>query len=146
MNEVIEFINKLVDEYKYKPLTDGLSESCREYYKQNIPNYLSIEGNSNQKLYSDKGTLICDGYDRIVIGDYGAYIEFNDNQAIKNNFVVKEGQEYRFQPRYSNVKYYWLTTIDNSDCKIYLQRNTVRYADYIPGKFYISVYEVSLNG
>lgn len=54
------------------------------------------------------GSLICEWYDRIVIGDYGAFIEFPES-AIRNNFEVEKGQEYRINDeRYSSrVKYHW---------------------------------------
>lgn len=130
--------NELARKYNYKKLPSFMSENMREVYKQTIPSFLS----SSQPLYTLNGTLICKNFDRIVIGDYGAYIEFSSDQANKENFIIAPGQEYRLEPRYSNVKYIWLTINDDSEIKIYYQKNTVSYADYVPKKYYVSVYEV----
>ena len=99
-------------------------------------------------MYTYRNTLIANGYNRIVIGDYGAFIKFDKTQIIKNNIIVKRGQEYRINdPRYSaNIKYYWLTARDLSDIKIYLQKRIVDYADYLPEMFYVSPYEVWVKG
>ena len=101
----------------------------------------------NIPLYTMSGTKICNRYRRIVVGDYGAFVEFDDcDMKGCPCFIVKPGQEYRIQdPKYSkNVKYWWLTAIDDSGIKIYKQRRTVDYADYIPGMYYVSVHEVRL--
>lgn len=141
MNHPLEIINMLVDKYKYKPLPKDLSHEAREYYIYHIPQFLSIDG-VNMPLYTSKGTLLCSGYERIVVGDYGAYIEFSHEQANRELFVCAPGQEYRYEERYrNNVKYNWLTIGDGSNCKIYEQLRPVKYADYKPGMYYVSVYE-----
>jgi hypothetical protein len=143
MNEVEILINNLVNKYNYKKLPSNLSSKVKKIYYNNIPNILKI--NNNQfKIYSLKNTLISNMFNRIVIGDYGAFIEIDKCQIIKNNICIKHGQEYRFyDENYKyNVKYLWLTTIDNSDCKIYFQLKTVSYADYKIGCYYISPYDV----
>lgn len=136
------FQEELAEKYKYKKLNSELSKEVRDKYLINLPE-IDNPGDG-KKIYSLSGTLIADGYNEIVIGDYGAFIEFDKEQAIKENIKVKKGQEYRINdPNYNkNVKYYWLTAKDDSDVKIYYQRRTVSYADYIPGMFYVSPYEV----
>ena len=132
--------DKLTKKYNYKKLPEKLSISARLIYNKTIPTFL--QNSENQPLYTVNGSCICNSFDRIVIGDYGAYIEFSSEQANKELFIIAPGQEYRLEPRYSNVKYIWLTIDDDSRIKIYYQKNTVKYADYIPNKYYISVYEV----
>lgn len=130
----------LARKYKYQPLTKELSQKCREYFEENIPSF--FQAGNTQKLYTGNGSLICDGYERIVIGDYGAFVEFNVDQANKATFSVAKGQEYRISdPKYKNVKYYWYTINDGSNIKIYFQRRCVPYADYKPRMFYVSVHE-----
>lgn len=133
----------LAEKYKYKPLPKELSEKIREIYKKNIPSFLDISG-SIFPLYTLNNTQICNGYDRIVIGDYGAFIEFSE-EHITSDFIIKTGQEYRVNDdKYKkNIKYIWLTINDGSDVKIYLQKRKVSYADYKPKKYYVSVHEVS---
>lgn len=135
----------LAQKYKYKPLSKDLSQKYRQYFRENIPPVLSESGGI-ETLYTSFHSPICDGYDRIVIGDYGAFIEFSSLPYM--NYSIKSGQEYRvFDERYSkNVKYIWLTIDDGSDIKIYKQKKPVSYADYKPGKFYVSVHEVIVGG
>lgn len=132
--------DKLAKKYNYKKLSEKLSINARLIYNKTIPTFL--QNFENQPLYTVNGSCICNNFDRIVIGDYGAYVEFSGEQANKELFIIAPGQEYRLEPRYSNVKYIWLTIDDGSEIKIYYQKNTVKYADYIPNKYYISVYEV----
>lgn len=134
---VPNLINQLFKDYGYKKLSPDLSEYYRDLYLKDIPKFLNINGGG--PLFTLNGSLICQSYDRVVIGDYGAYVEFTTPGC---QFVVEKGQEYRYQDKYKNCKYFWLTVPDESHIKIYKQRHTVSYADYLVGKFYVSVYEV----
>lgn len=138
--------DQLSIKYKYKKLPILVSEFAIDYYKKNIPKQLLINGDNKFKIYSKQNTLISIGYNRIVIGDYGAFIEFDEKQVVKENICIKKGQEYRiYQDKYKkNVKYIWLTAKDGSEIKIYLQQKTVTYADYIPKMFYVSHYDILL--
>lgn len=135
----------LAQKYLYQPLPNDLSQRYREFFKENVPNFLCIDGDE-VTLTTSVGTPICNKYDRIVIGDYGAFIEFS-KEAIASEFVIQPGQEYRvYDDKYkSSVKYVWLTANDESGVKIYNQRRGVRYADYKPNKYYVSVHEVFVN-
>lgn len=136
----------LADKYKYKPLPGDLSEKYREYFTKNIPPFLHINGGG--ALYTCCGCEICNSYRRIVIGDYGAFVEFGEDDLPSPDeataFKIAPGQEYRVNDeRYAkNVKYIWLTTDDLSGIKIYHQKKRVTYADYQPGMYYVSVHEV----
>lgn len=132
---------KLAEKYKYKNLPDELSRKYHIFWIENIPERLHLNG-GKVPLFTINGTPICEWYDRIVIGDYGAFIEFSES-AKCTDFVCAPGQEYRINnERYNqHVKYYWLTIDDGSDIKIYKQIREVTYADYRPNKYYISVHE-----
>lgn len=142
-----EFEAQLAKDYKYKKIPVDYAKECRKFFKENIPDFLHMEGSSNQCLYTKNGSLLSIGYKRIVIGDYGAFIEIDPNQASVSTFEVKNGQEYRINdPKYCyNVKYHWYTIDDDSDIKIYYQIKGVSYADYVPGLFYVSVHEVAIQ-
>lgn len=94
----------LAIKYKYRPLKHDLLEKYRNFYLENIPSNLSLNGGT-ETLFTLNGSPICDGYDRIVIGDYGAFIEFSVSPY---SFIVKPDQEYRINDeRYSkHVKYH----------------------------------------
>ena len=134
--------DELSNKYNYKKLPEEESNIARSIYAETLPAFL-LSIDNNNPLYTINGSLICSSFDRIVIGDYGAYIEFSPKQANKDLFAVAAGQEYRINDlRYANVKYAWLTINDGSQVKIYYQKNAVSYADYKPKKYYVSVYEV----
>lgn len=137
----------MAQKYGYEPLTSELSWKYRNFFKENLPDFLKIYGDTIP-LYTNNGTLICNGYDRIVIGDYGAFIEFTKSQANSSEYIVKPGEEYRIDDNnYSkNVKYHWYTINDGSDIKIYWQRKKVTYADYKVNRYYISPHEVKTSG
>jgi hypothetical protein len=139
--------DELAEKYKYKKLPKELSKKVRKEYLKLLPTILKIDGDLDFKIYSKEGTLISNGYNRIVIGDYGAFIEFNKEQIVKENIIIKKGEEYRINDeKYSDkIKYFWLTAIDDSDIKIYYQQKTVSYADYIPNVFYVSPFEILLK-
>ena len=136
---------ELAEKYGYMKLPEELSQKYRNFFLENIPPHLKTDGD-NLCLYTKKGNLICKRYNRIVVGDYGAFIEFSKEDAA-DNFCVKIGQEYRINdPKYSkNVKYLWYTIDDDSDIKIYYQKRRVNYADYKRGMHYVSVHEVFIK-
>ena len=137
----------LAEKYKYSPLPEDLSVKYREFFKQNIPRFLCVEG-SKSPLYTCCGCMVCKSYRRIVIGDYGAFVEFGEEDRPSLDdappFKIAPGQEYRVSDeRYvKNVKFVWLTTNDLSGIKIYRQKRRVAYADYKPGMYYVSVHQV----
>lgn len=141
-------IAELVKKYNYAPLPAELSAEQHAQYLKELPSIFKIDGDESCELYCICGTKISNGYNRIVIGDYGAYIEFTPSQAVIENFIVAPGEEYRLNKQYRNtVKYYWLCPRNHPEVKIYFQQKPVKYADYQPFMFYISPYQtiVKLN-
>jgi hypothetical protein len=143
---IIDMQNQLSKFYNYHKLGDQLSSEVRKKYIDNLPECLNLNGNKNFKLYSIEETLISNGYNRIVIGDYGAFIEFDRNQVILDNIIIPNSQKYRIEDKKykKNVKYIWLTAKDTSNIKIYQQIKKVSYADYKIGMFYVSPYEIKI--
>jgi hypothetical protein len=142
--EMLTFQAWLAEKYKYKKIPlNAFSYNLIEKYKNSLPMWCKMSGD-NKALYSFAGTQLCTGYRRIVIGDYGAFVEIAPEQLLCGHIKCMPGQEYRFtDERYkNNVKYLWLTAKDSTNCKIYFQQKTVVYADYLPGMYYISPYEV----
>lgn len=142
-----EIIKQLVEEFGYKPVPPMFSEINKVIFRNELPNSLVEEGDGSVILYDMAGVMICHGYTRIVVGDYGAFIEFSEEQAAVCNFMIKPGQEFRAtQEQYlAREKYIWLTTQNGSFPKIYKQLRTVPYADYLPGMYYVSPFEVQLK-
>jgi len=75
-------------------------------------------------------------YLRLVVGAHGPYYEFKqEHLAVK--LEVTKGQEWRVQEKYNHVKYIHLNPVGRPDIKVYLQKKTVRYADYKPDHMYV---------
>lgn len=138
---------ELAQAYKYKPLPYLFSIEQRKIYEDNLPEWLKVEKKKRTPLFSKSGLLISTDYERVVIGDYGAFIEISPKQIVNSSLKVKEGQEYRIVDRHfsERVKYHWYTTKDNTDTKLYYQQKTVDYADYKVGYWYVSPYEVTID-
>lgn len=148
--KMLQYQNDIAYAYNYKPLPDNKREESLLLYlgnlpeefmgnKRTVPGGLEIEG-KNQPLYLKDGTKLANKYGRIVVGHYGAFIEIDKNDIEVDRLTTRKGEEYRESDKY-NVKYYW-KTIGDTEAKIYEQVGGVDYADYKPGKYYISPYEV----
>ena len=90
----------------------------------------------NIPLYFKDGIQFSNGYERIVHGKRGAYVELTKDQIVvnlKSKFNVKLPNKIDIQPYF----YYWLIPEERTE-KIYWQINTVSYADYKIGYYYIS--------
>lgn len=98
------------------------------------------DGNDEVELFSKDGLHLCTGYNRIVIGGRGPYVEFTDEQIDFKSFHVPKDQLYRLTDR--RVYYVELRSTDKSNVKLYYQLQTVAYADYKIGMFYISPYDL----
>ena len=85
------------------------------------------------------GTLFATGYNRIVHGERGDYVEFEKEHIIQklyslfNNFKNESIDDL-------DIYYYWLYPESDKETKVYLQKKTVKYADYKIGKYYVSPY------
>lgn len=126
---------------------------------------LSEQGNQSTKFYSLNSTYLFEGYNRIVYGDHGPYIEF-DLQNIRCKLKSKFGNyvDYNNLPGDDfKYYYYWLQPINDLSIKVYLQIKTVHnlpnapkrddgklscfnraegYADYKRGMFYVNPYDL----
>lgn len=89
-----------------------------------------------RNLYFLDGVLFATGYERIVHGKRGDYVELKREQIqvqLKSHFNQKIPEELTNESFY----YYWLEPEGRSE-KIYWQINLVKYADYKRNFYYIS--------
>lgn len=111
-------------------------------------------GSPDRKFYSPRGLLLAIGYKRMVYGDHGPYIEFAPENIVFENWAQIRPSRYPF--------YYGIwCPIDNSFITLYDQVRDVKhlpnppkgphsfrgnreegYADYVPGRLYISPEEI----
>lgn len=126
------------------------------------------QGDSETEFYIPNGELLFKGYERVVYGDHGPYIEFSLPQLkaqLFSKFGNKidtdnlPGEDYKYY-------YFWLLPKFHSEIKIYLQIKTVHnlpnaprrndgkpsafnrlegYADYKRGYFYVDPFSVQIK-
>ena len=91
----------------------------------------------NFPLYFLDGTQFSNGYERVVHGGRGKYVELTKDQILvnlKSIFNVRVPDKIdESQPFY----YYFLVPEGRRE-KVYWQIRTVSYADYKPGFYYIA--------
>ena len=96
---------------------------------------ISLTGNTKIQFYTKAGTLLARGYERVVIGARGPYIEFNVGQIFHDKLYVPSYAKHKLGDEIAYYDEY--RTKDASNVKLYCQKNTVSYADYKIGKWYI---------
>lgn len=91
------------------------------------------------EFYTESGLLVSRGYNRLVVGGRGSYIEFTSEQIALENLIVPANQAYRFTHDWpSKVFYFEYRTDDESNVMVYHQNRYVGYADYKPGMYYVA--------
>lgn len=115
--------------YARLPLEDSIL--IREDYLSRLQ--IPVAGNNNTMFFTPSGTHVATGYIRVVVGDYGAYLEFSPDHLFMSKIEARFGQTPD-RP----VKYIWMQSKDASQIKIYEQKRRVSYADYKPGLYYIA--------
>ena len=89
-----------------------------------------------ENIYLKNGTLFATEYNRIVHGGRGDYVEFE-----KEHIVPELKSLFNNEPNADlDIYYYWLYPVTDRRTKVYLQKKTVKYADYKIGKYYVSPY------
>lgn len=83
------------------------------------------------------------GFNRIVVGDRGPYVEFLPGQIDTKDIHIPEKELWRLHDR--RVYYIEFRTRGIENVMVYYQLRTVSYADYKIGMFYISPYDLYLT-
>jgi len=90
-------------------------------------------------LFTKTGLQVCSQYERIVIGERGAYVEIKRENLTQYRYIPHD-QEWRtesIRPYYHEYR-----TSDAANIKIYHQQKRVDYADYRLAMFYISPFDL----
>ena len=130
-----QLIEDLAAQYQYRPLP-------RVRRAEALATYWAGLNGFEDPLRSLRigGRNIATGYRRVVVGDYGAYVEL-EPESLLVQLALAQGQEWRANRAYVaarglSIKYLWYTY---GGVKVYFQLAGVKYADYQPGYYYISV-------
>ena len=126
----------------YVSLNSYESSVIRSIHIKNIISTFGHDGSKFAVPIKLNGIDFISSYTRTVIGNHGPYIEFTP-ESCKLPLNHKSGEEFRINA--DKAKYLWLEPIINNQqipIKIYHQKNTVKYADYVPGLMYVCPYEL----
>ena len=100
-------------------------------------------GDPDIKFYTKKTLLIvAEGYQRVVIGERGAFIEFTGDNIKMGNISIPPYARYR--PDSKTVYFVEYRTLSDN-VMIYFQKRLVKYADYKIGFFYIAIGDLITN-
>ena len=100
-------------------------------------------GDAKMRFSTKSGKAVAIGYERIVIGKRGPYIEFTNAQIIKSAISVPTDEYWRVSD--SNAFYIEYRTRDIYNVKIYYQKKVVDYADYKIYFYYISPFDLKTD-
>lgn len=134
-----DLINHYAEQYKYRPLPKAIGQAARERYSRCLNGFEAGKRKNVERAH----ILIANDYERVVVGDYGAYLEIAPEHFV-GHLTLPDNQRWRLDTRFIreknlSVKYEWYECIG---AKVYKQLGTVRYADYRPGFYYISVLDL----
>lgn len=100
-------------------------------------------GDTETQFSTKSGRTVAIGYERIVIGARGPYIEFTESQILRESISIPTDEMWRIG---NDVPFYIeYRTADASNVKIYFQKKTVDYADYKIGFYYISPFDLKTD-
>jgi hypothetical protein len=116
-----------------KMLEDKNYKGGRAFYDSLTAQHRDLMGQepAPQKVFL-KDQLFLNGFDRVVLGAHGAYLEFDEEDLVMT-LNLKQG-------RHKKYRHYF--PIEFPDVKIYYQLKPVSYADYRIGKYYVDFYDV----
>jgi hypothetical protein len=103
---------------------------------------INHDGDSTKRFYTKSGLLVATGYERVVFGGRGPYIEFKPKSMVKENCYMPEDVKWKKHNDHKYKVYYYEARTVKDDVKIYYQTQTVDYADYKVGLMYVSPFEL----
>ena len=108
---------------------------------------IALEGNDYTRFETSTGLHVATGYTRVVIGERGPYVEFLPSHLIWDSLHIPDEEKYRLEHPWKDRVFYVEWRIkDQSNVKVYDQKRTVEYADYKVGLFYISPFDLLVEG
>lgn len=138
-------MKRRLNDHQFRFLTGEMKEVVQRWHKTQWEKQRWIPTPREAKQVILDDVLIGTGYNRVVVGDHGIFIEFLRDQMKASSFVHHAGQEYRVRlfRAGQSVPYFWLETNEsglapNKRTPIYYQTSRVPYADFRVGCFYIN--------
>jgi hypothetical protein len=136
---MLEAIYALLPNNNWKPLPWRESKLIRDDYLTRLKVNVGLPPQC--ALTDSNGVVLAYACQRVVVGDYGPYIEFNKRDL---NLAAFQ-QKWPGEPK-RPVKYIWWESKRHPRVKLYEQRDTVAYADYLVDMWYISPADLYIGG
>lgn len=95
-------------------------------------------------IFTNSGLKVATGFERIVHGGRGDYMEFKKDQIVHSSLFIPSECVYRIGDEKTYYNEY--RTIDECYVKVYEQKKTVEYADYKIGLWYVSPNDLIVGG
>jgi hypothetical protein len=107
---------------------------------------IEVDGDEEEILHTKDHMIIAKGYERVVIGDRGPYIELANRHILLDGIFIPREQHWRFEPKWrKKVVYFEFRTVDNSHLKIYLQNRRVDHTDFREEFWYVSPFGIKIR-
>lgn len=104
------------------------------------------EEGGEEPLYLPTGGLFATGYQRVVFGDRGPYVEFTRGQIVAQLVSKFANATDALPPENAAMYFVWLCPRDAPKVKVYWQVRPVEYADYRRGLCYVWPYQLTAPG
>lgn len=124
-------IDILLKHYNGGPLPEELSQYMRETYLNATP---QLE--PHRHLLSPSKLKICSKYDRVVLTDYGLFLEVSDKNITHCNLIEGPSWKNAITKSYTDT---------NREVIIYKQLKDSDYWSFRAGKYYISPHNLHQN-
>jgi len=136
MTDVIKYAEELAAKYKYKKPPDNVDLVSVSKYLEKINGF----GDSEHRDTLIGGRPFCKDYERVVIGSYGAFVEISHENLLLP-LEIPEDKKWRYDELYlkrrqMKIKY---RELSYAGIPVFLQVDTVEYADYKKGMYYVNV-------
>jgi hypothetical protein len=92
-----------------------------------------VSGDASFPLFTSSGLHVARGFRRVVIGGRGPYVEFDDPLVVVESLAPVDAVHHYYDE--------WRSA-DRSRLKFYRQKHRVDYADYVPGMWYATPFEL----
>lgn len=131
--QIEDYIQNLKLSYKNKPLPEQISKKSKEFYKKCLNSYYQINGDEKQ-IVTWNYIYIAKKYNKIVITDYGPFLEIKKENVFWENLMLKNQQSN------TNFIFYGIENYPNFECFFTKESSNVR--DFSPNCLYIPTYKV----
>lgn len=146
--EIVRIIEQTVErDNQYRILKGRDREVARQYYTRKQCQYIPFMNPAVQapgkrfNLRAHDGTLLAHRYERVVVGDHGAYVEVNPTQLSTPIRMMMQHTHGMAMRGAKNTVFH----IDPPSLDVYRQDEHVQFADFAVGMYYLKLRHVAFE-